>query len=188
MSGKEIISKTFYSNCLIEAVKAKLKDWHNITIKRIPSYINIDKGCHYYWINKKENQIYEFYGEKEDRTNRIFFRGNIVKTSKKRQEILLDMGVRNLVESLEKQFDFQTYYIDTCRKYHEKNPNWELYEESIPKSVFIEKNPYPYVLGCYREQGETIIKVYKIGDKNGLVNPNNDPIDWWKRCTQPLPF
>ena len=188
MSGKEIISKTFCSNCLIEAVKAKLKDWKNITIKKIPSYINVDKGCHYYWINKKENQIYEFYGVKEGGTNHIFFSGNIVKTSQKRQKILLDMGVRKLVESFEKEHNFETHYTRSVREISEKIPSWELYEDSLAREYFIKNNPYPYVLGCYNEQGEVKIKVYKIGEKNGLVNPNNDPIDYWKKCTAPLPY
>ena len=41
MSEKfEIISKDYYSNCLIEAIKAKLKDWNNIKITYVSPFDN----------------------------------------------------------------------------------------------------------------------------------------------------
>ncbi len=40
MSKFEIVSKDYVSNCLIETVRAKLKDWKNVKIGRI----DVDDG------------------------------------------------------------------------------------------------------------------------------------------------
>lgn len=36
-----------YSNCLFEAIKAKIKDPKNVQIIYLPSRLNVYKGCHF---------------------------------------------------------------------------------------------------------------------------------------------
>lgn len=48
-----------YSNCLIEALKAKLKDPKNVHIHLIPPAIN-NYNFHFYWINREENTVYHY--------------------------------------------------------------------------------------------------------------------------------
>lgn len=47
------------SNCLFEAIKAKLKDPRNVKICLLPLSLNNNR-LHFYWINKSENRFYHF--------------------------------------------------------------------------------------------------------------------------------
>lgn len=49
----EIISKDYYSNCLIEAVKAKLKDWSHIKIIYVSPFDNEVFCPHFFWSDGK---------------------------------------------------------------------------------------------------------------------------------------
>lgn len=55
-------SRVFISNCLLEAVKAKLRNWKDVKIIYIPSWLNPNRKHpnHFLWINKKTNLCYEF--------------------------------------------------------------------------------------------------------------------------------
>lgn len=46
------------SNCLIEAIKAKIKN-RNVEIHRFPFALN-NYQLHFYWIDKAENQMYHY--------------------------------------------------------------------------------------------------------------------------------
>ena len=48
-----------YSNCLFEAIKAKIKDPKNVQIHLIPPSIN-NWNLHFYWINKSNQTIYHY--------------------------------------------------------------------------------------------------------------------------------
>ena len=50
-------SRYFYSNCLFEAIKGKLKDWKNVEVKKVRSRDNM---IHFVWINRKEKTQYDF--------------------------------------------------------------------------------------------------------------------------------
>ena len=43
------------SNCLFEAIKAKIKDPKNVKIHRFPITLN-NNQLHFYWINESENR------------------------------------------------------------------------------------------------------------------------------------
>lgn len=49
----EIISNDFYSNCLIEAVKAKVKDWKHIKIIYVSPFDNEVFCPHFFWSDGK---------------------------------------------------------------------------------------------------------------------------------------
>lgn len=53
--------KEYWSNCLLEAIKAKLKDWKNIKIIHIPAKKN-DVNCpHWMWLNRKTMEVQDFH-------------------------------------------------------------------------------------------------------------------------------
>ena len=69
-----------YSNCLIEAVKAKIKDPKNVSIRMYPASIN-NGQVHFYWVNvdtfyhythKNKNEKFLFKGETKN-YRKVFF-------------------------------------------------------------------------------------------------------------------
>lgn len=62
-----------YSNCLFEALKAKLKDWKNTKIIYLNPKIN-DKHWHFFWI--KNSKVYHYSDSYPNAKHcRLFFRG-----------------------------------------------------------------------------------------------------------------
>lgn len=80
-----IISKDFYSNCLLEALKAKLKCFRYIKILPVKSKDNL---LHFMWFDKRDNNIYSFeqiYMPKHW-INLLWFKGHIVIRSRRAYE------------------------------------------------------------------------------------------------------
>ena len=63
------------SNCLFEAIKAKIKDPQNITIHILSPKLN-NGELHVYWFDKKDNHIYHYTYLDEDSCY-FFFEGKI---------------------------------------------------------------------------------------------------------------
>ena len=59
------------SNCLIEAIKAKLEDPQNVRIGYISPFIN-HGAFHFWWIKEPEGKGYHFRSDKDEK-NFIFF-------------------------------------------------------------------------------------------------------------------
>ena len=66
------------SNCLFEAVKAKLKDPRNVKIYLYPPRIN-DGKVHFYWTNGE--QFYHFI--KDDKKSILLFEGHVKESGAK---------------------------------------------------------------------------------------------------------
>lgn len=63
-----------YSNCLVAALKAKLKDWKNVHIRVYP--LELNKGeIHFYWIDK--DTVYHFVRSNKNEKNRYIFCGEV---------------------------------------------------------------------------------------------------------------
>lgn len=76
----EIISRDFYSNCLLEAIKVKLKNWKNIKITYISPFENLVFCPHVMWSDGRYD--YDFGNEgKRDSTilNWTLHKGHIRK-------------------------------------------------------------------------------------------------------------
>lgn len=67
-----------YSNCLFEAIKAKIKDPKNVQIHLIPPSIN-NWNLHFYWSNKSNQSIYHYSEENKNCLSRfkILFHGKL---------------------------------------------------------------------------------------------------------------
>lgn len=97
MSDKfEIISKDYYSNCLIEAVKAKLKNWKQIKITYVSPFYNEVFCPHILWSDGEYD--YDFGNEGKG-----------------------DQGVLNWTlhegHIRKRQLGYNQKYKDTCKKW-----------------------------------------------------------------------
>ena len=74
---KAKLTGEFYSNCLLEAIKAKLRDWKNVKLTYIPPRYNEVFCPHFLW----SDGIYDYdfgYVEKQLKWYQIFwFKGRI---------------------------------------------------------------------------------------------------------------
>lgn len=97
-----------YSNCLFEAIKAKIKDPKNVQIIYLPSRLNVYKGCHFMWTDKssEEDVLFEFiYPADNKKHNRFLFKGNIVKTSRERFQRAVNAKLNRLAREIEQKYD-----------------------------------------------------------------------------------
>lgn len=70
-----------YSNCLFEAIKAKIKDPKNVKIHLIPPALNKYR-FHIYWVNIKENRVYHYSAKNDNFLSRfkLLFNGTLKET------------------------------------------------------------------------------------------------------------
>lgn len=73
----KIISKDFYSNCLIEAVKAKLKNWENIKITYVSPFSNEVFCPHILWSDGHADYDFGTEGKSGGILNYILYKGHI---------------------------------------------------------------------------------------------------------------
>lgn len=74
-------SKPFYSNCLFQALKHKVQNWHSVKIRRVSAWQNYKRlgvfKVHFYWIDVEKNIIASFSPVKKKARQLIFFKGHI---------------------------------------------------------------------------------------------------------------
>lgn len=68
-------NNSFISNCLFEALKAKLNDWNNVKIHFIPAKLN-NGNLHFYWYDIKDQSVNQFT-HRADIKNNILFKGEL---------------------------------------------------------------------------------------------------------------
>lgn len=184
------MEKLYYSNCLFEAIKAKLKDWKNIEIKIIPRRLNVSNTNHFYWVNKSTKDIFDFsFDDSTSKKGLLYpylYKGRIYKVDESKHNKLLNVGVKRSIRNLEKKLNFKSDYSSLVEM--SKTLDWELYDDSLEESYFKENNKFPYVLGLY-ESGDTFqVKLYYIKKDFGLENPDNDKIHYWKKLNISVPY
>ena len=201
----KILTKAFYSNCLIEAVKAKLKNWKNVEIKKIPSYINVTRNPHYYWVHKDSGRIFEFVEyepelpllpdgtidpnspeskkylkSKKSLFAHTFFKGNIIETSHKKHVRLLDVCLGNFISELER-------YHDIKSRFSRNIYNWMKYDSDWDYNIGLNFDEPAYMMGLYKENDVFKIGIYYLDKQGQLINPNNDPVEYVKYCNVEIP-
>ena len=101
MSEKfQIISKDFYSNCLIEAIKAKLKDWNHVTITYVSPFDNEVFCPHILWSDGK----YDYDFGNEGKGDQGFLNWTLHKGHIRRRSL-----------------GFNQRYKESCKKWTEKH-------------------------------------------------------------------
>ena len=94
-----VISKDFYSNCFIEAIKAKIMNWKKHRVLCIPKRINHESNCHYVWIDKETEKIYEFVSDKQlNFFETLFYKGHIQEIPAERHSILMEKYLNSVID------------------------------------------------------------------------------------------
>ena len=88
-----------YSNCLVEALVAKVADWNNVNIRLYPLELNNNK-IHFYWTSgdeyfhythKNKNERFLFKGETKS-YRKGFFEGSLL--SKMYNNVTIEQAVK----------------------------------------------------------------------------------------------
>lgn len=190
-----------YSNCLLEAIKAKLKNPKNVKILYIPRGFNLgDTWGHFVWTDATldvDNQYYFEFCSARNGSNHIWFKGKVSRTKRTDIHRMLNISLaRNKkLRKLEKKFDFKFNQgrIEKIQKII-GDSDWQIVDEeffplpkitSFPGYINFTSSYYKYeptelkpkILG--RIKGTDTYKNYYF-DENGEVITNGDKIDWWR--------
>lgn len=170
MEKSTVISKDFFSNCLIEAVKAKLKDWKNVKIIFIPKKYNSSNTCHFLWKNNTTTDVFEFVSDKEKHNtifSAFFEKGHIIKTPWERHNRFIQIGVQRKISALEKKLENKMNFIsinDYNQKYVDKY-SWHNFEEPSEDGYVV----------CMIDN---IPKLFEIRDSTCIDTDNKKEIKW----------
>lgn len=146
------LTKNFFSNCLFEALKAKIKDFKNVKIIFIPKKYNEwhSLAFHCFWL--KDNVIYDFKSEKH--LNHIWqvflFKGHIRANDKSFYERIMKERVDAYCRRLSKQLGAKLYFKD---KFTEEAEQAEI---KNPENSWFNINEIPTIL-----EGEEVEVIYK---------------------------
>lgn len=104
------VSKLIFSNCLIEALKAKLHDWKNIKIIYLPKKYSFSSSCHFMWQDLKTKKIYEFSGEiqKPNVFQIILENGFIYEMPLERHVTFIRDGIERFASNVAKKYSIET--------------------------------------------------------------------------------
>lgn len=188
MCAYNVKSRSFYSNCFFEAIKAKILNFPHVKISFIPGRLNKEGMPHFYWTDKRTNLIYEFSSvefEKHIGVYPLFFKGNIIESNKRRNETFLNMGIEKEIKAIEKRYGFISHITTRLEA---QECNWFLYDQSLPIEEFKKGNKNDFVLGCGLKNGKRHIGIYYIDDSKGLLNPNDDNIEYFRFFNETLPI
>ena len=129
------------SNCLIEAIKAKLEDPQNVRIGYISPFIN-HGAFHFWWIKESEGKGYHFRSDKDEKNfifflgttcrndlvffqdfviRRCFYRGKSIKATQKYcRKAGLNVSIRTIEDGFYKKSNYDSNYAKWYRsKYPE---------------------------------------------------------------------
>ena len=189
-----------YSNCLLEAIKAKLKNPKNVKVLCIPRGFNIDDGVHFIWEDKTLDPNNEYYFEfcsPSRKHSPYWFKGTVSRT--KRVDIHRMMNLvlarskklRSLEETFGMKFnqgkvdkvmsaigDYDWHIVD---EEFEPLPNLKDAPERLsftPKAHKYEPTELkPKIMGYIKDKNCYMIFDF---DESGEVITNGEKIDWWK--------
>lgn len=189
-----------FSNCLLEAVKAKLTDWKNVKIFYIPKELNYENNAHFLWTNKKLNPELDCFFEfcaKNNHHNHFWFKGAVSATKKSDIERVLNIGLtRNKrLRKIESKFDikFNQHKIDTTMNlisdydWHYVDPEYYPLPKvtDAPARINFKTKNFNYdptvlepkILGYIEDKDFYRSFGFK---KDGTVNTKGENITWWK--------
>lgn len=191
--GRHIImEKTFYSNCLLEAVKAKLKDWKDIKIFYIPKKFNDTKCFHFMWKNTKTNETFDFKAEKalSSPLKLLYFKGHIRKVSI--QNYYSKYMNNEVSKYLKSKYRKEELKIEKKYGYTSENSSLEFYNYWHEKWHYISDNETPSLNDGFGDLVQVLIEsdsslqlcLMEI-DENGIKNESNLKIKCWRYFNAP---
>lgn len=98
----------FYSNCLFESIKAKLKNWESVSIHVLPGWISPTGRFHFYWKNNQTHKVYDFkYHPDYSKNFGIYFKGFIQEQTEEEWRTYVYRISNLLVKRLQKTYNFK---------------------------------------------------------------------------------
>lgn len=195
-------SKIFISNCLLEAIKAKLRNWNDVKIIYIPKWLNPNKKHpnHFAWLNTKLGIFYEFVTIKpinEYKLPLTLMRGCISAYGMGFYNEYINRLVNLRFKKLEKDLLFKNKIFEEKESLQErlnnivdeysKKSSWKRYSEDEVKFIPFdesEKNGYASYIICFSENchfaNYANVAACKV-TKNGLEIPKafEGKIPYW---------
>lgn len=187
----------FISNCLFEAVKAKLRNWNDVKIIYIPKHLNPNKKHphHFMWINTKLNLCYEFTTLKPINTYRFpltFMKGTISVMSIEKYNSNMNRLIEFYLHRLEKKLLFKNTILEdaenTIKSSDEhvfnlsKQYVWKPISEKYVWEPLDESYKYENVLISFSEKNPSNdICIYKLTKNKNVIpeNVNGKKVFWY---------
>lgn len=171
----------FYSNCLFEAIKAKVKDWKNVSVHFIPGWLEPTGHFHFYWKNSSSNMYYDFRMHPDYHKNfHVYFKGYIEVSTKPEWEKRMFRSSELLCRRLQKKYGFNS--VDERKnEINELNRKIESYRE---ESAFFRNftnvsllNSEKYLNELNNHKVNYVVPFKKIlVDGIPVMNPNGEVI------------
>ena len=184
--------KIKYSNCLLEAIKAKLKDWKNIKILFIPKRFNDENLCHFMWLNTSSNKLYDFKADKRitNLCKLLLFRGTIRKTDFK--NYYSNYMNSKITKFLKEKYRKEELKFEKKFGYVSQNSSLEFYDYWHEKWHFISDSEYPTLEDGFGDLIQVLIEdndSLQLGlmhlTKDGVQNTLNLKIKCWRYFNAP---
>lgn len=140
-----------YSNCLIEAIKAKIKDPKNIKILKVNRIVS-GAGTHYMWYSVKD-RTYSHFVWATEKHNRNWYKGKTVVIAEKDfQRHLVERAIRNFKYNFSQMHEFLSSWKIEFVDIPGAAENWVKYMEDSENEYFnntITKENYAVLLGFF---------------------------------------
>lgn len=121
-----------YSNCLFEAVKAKIKNWKQVEIHKIPARFEHHLFPHFWWSIGEDAFDFKCDNPKTE-LQVLLFKGHIRKTKKYVYEISINKSFSKYVFGLEQKYGKVTEVESKKDLQQEiKNLKWNSFEDVKP--------------------------------------------------------
>ena len=143
-------TKYYYSNCLMEALKAKFKNWSNVKIIYQPKFINTSNRVHFMWKELDSDRYYDFVHSGKI-YSRIIFKGHLREFSSKSYNKLLNDELSDFARNIGNKLEFIPY---------QTIENWKLVGDYFDMS----KCPTGKIMYAIKENDEVSIKIAKISE------------------------
>ena len=174
------LTKIFYSNCLIEAIKAKIKDPKHVKLLFIPKKYNEHNSISFHCFWMKDDIVYDFRAEsfnKKHLWQLFLFKGHIRANEKKYYERIMreltDNYCKKLSENLGKKLYFKDQYTENTERANMKLVERDWFKVSeIPESLEGEEVEIIYK----NRNGKRCITYGFVKNNSVNIGPNKVPL------------
>ena len=185
--------KEFYSNCLFEAIKAKIKEWKNIKIFFIPTRFNDESLFHFMWLNTSSNELYDFKADKPITMifKSLLFRGLVRKIDFK--NYYSHYMNAKVTKFLKDKYRKEELRFERKYGYVSQNTSLEFYNYWHEKWHYLSDSEYPTLEDNFGDLIQVLIEnngSLQLGlmqlTEDGIQNSSNLKIKCWRYFNAPV--
>lgn len=149
-----------YSNCLFEAIKAKLKDPKNVKIHKVPAFLNPNFKTpfpHFYWT--KGDKAFEFNTVKPRSLQVFIFKGKIQ-----------EYTISEMNENLKRCWGIAAHKL--CKKYGDIFEEYKMHDMFLDseKPVLEKYKPEWVIISFLKNNNEICTRLISINDFDKYEN------------------